>query len=266
MGTTKSSQQMGTKALQQMGTKALQQTGFNTLEDIYNHFDFRIDELSNCELKYLENYILNLFNNEIINEVSQDSNIYLWNGIFYYTFKKDYEKMKKHYLMAIELNNSSAMLYLGDYYCYEKDYENMKKYYLMAVGLNNSRAMYCLGNYYFNIEKDYENMKKYYIMAIKLNLSEAMNNLKASINRIELYNILINLPPNEIINKKLVELENNRDIIHFKNKIKFMKSLNNIKECPICLYTKLNIYFDFCCHQCCIDCYVKMDKCFYNCR
>jgi TPR repeat protein len=185
-------------------------------------------------------------------------------GSYYEKIEKDYENAKKYYLMAIELNYSDAMNKLAIYYEeIEKDYENAKKYYLMAIQLNNSDAMNNLGIYYQIIEKDYENMKKYYIMAIGLNVSGAMYNLEQSINKFELYDILKNLPPNEIINAKLAKLEHT---IHVKNKIKFMQSLNNIKECPICYDTKLNIYFDRCCHQCCVDCYCKMDKCYYNCK
>jgi len=69
--------------------------------------------------------------------------------------KKNSELMKKYYLLAIELNHSYAMLYLGRYYQYiEKNYELMKKYHLMAIDLNNSDAMYYLGCYYKFIKKN----------------------------------------------------------------------------------------------------------------
>ena len=57
--------------------------------------------------------------------------------------------------MAIELDNSNAMNYLGLYYRHiKKDYELMKKYYLMAIELSNSDAMNNLGMYYGDVEGD----------------------------------------------------------------------------------------------------------------
>ena len=43
------------------------------------------------------------------------------------------ENMIKYYLMIIELNDSDAMICLALYYYEIKDYDNMKKYYLMAI-------------------------------------------------------------------------------------------------------------------------------------
>jgi hypothetical protein len=88
-------------------------------------------------------------------------------GSHYQYIEKDYEQMKKYYLMAIEKESDTAMYNLGSHYQYiEKDYEQMKKYYLMAIEKGHSVALYNLGYYYQEIEKDYEQMKKYYLMAI----------------------------------------------------------------------------------------------------
>ena len=62
--------------------------------------------------------------------------------------------------MAIELNDSYAMISLGIYYqTIEINYDLMKKYYLMAIELNNSKAMINLGYYYRRVENNYELMK-----------------------------------------------------------------------------------------------------------
>jgi TPR repeat protein len=69
--------------------------------------------------------------------------------------------------MIIDANNgdSNAMVALGAYYEDIKDYDNMKKYYLMAVEKNNWDALVDLG-YYYQMIKDYDNMIKYYFLAL----------------------------------------------------------------------------------------------------
>jgi len=126
------------------------------------------------------NHIYNLYKYDIDERNTfkmEDSIIDLYYGV-YYEIKKNYEQMKKYYLVAIEKGNVSAMNNLGFYYRdIEKDYERMKTYYLMAIENNHSGAMNNLGFYYEKIEKDYEQMKKYYIMAIEKGNKSAMYNL-----------------------------------------------------------------------------------------
>jgi len=55
---------------------------------------------------------------------------------------------------------------LAIYYHRIKNYDEMKKYYLMAIDLGNINSMVGLARYYDNIEKNYDMMKKYYLMAI----------------------------------------------------------------------------------------------------
>ncbi len=141
---------------------------FTTLEEIYKHCNYDIKNI--VKHRHIENYIVELYNNNLkeLNEI--DVNKLLWNGNYHKNIEKNYDEMKKYYLMAIELNNSSAMNNLATYYQYiEINYDEMKKYCLMAIELNNSDAMNNLGYYYQNIEKNYDEMKKYYLMAIKLN-------------------------------------------------------------------------------------------------
>ena len=93
-------------------------------------------------------------------------------GTYYRHIKKDYDNMKKYYLMAIEKNNDIAMYGLGCYYNEIKDYDNMKKYYLMAIEKNNIEALNALATYYKDVEKDYDNMKKYFLRDINIILRD----------------------------------------------------------------------------------------------
>jgi len=71
----------------------------------------------------------------------------------------------KYCLMNIEKGCYNSMHNcIGTYYYNQKDYDNMKKYYLMAIEKGNDSSMYNLGTYYYE-QKDYDNMKKYYLMA-----------------------------------------------------------------------------------------------------
>ena len=114
-----------------------------------------ITELNNYNLNYyvkIENEnslekIYNLFKSNIFEEPSTDIE-YFYYGIYYQYFEKNYELMKKYYLMAIKLNHPDAMFNLARYYQYtEENYDLMKKYYLMAIELNYSSAMYNLADY-----------------------------------------------------------------------------------------------------------------------
>ena len=114
------------------------------------------------------------------NNIYEPSNVteihYL--GWYYEYIEKDYVKMKRYYLMAVDKGDPNAMNNLGLYYeNIEKDYVKMKRYYLMAIDKGNSNAMTNLGWYYKNIEKEYDLMKKYYLMAIDNGCSKAMSNL-----------------------------------------------------------------------------------------
>ena len=95
-----------------------------------------------------------------------NSIICLYYGLYYENLIKDYDLMKKYYLMAINYNNIYAMNNLAHYYQFEeKHYDLAKKYYLMAINNNHGIAMYNLGCYYQDIEENHDLMKKYYLMA-----------------------------------------------------------------------------------------------------
>jgi TPR repeat protein len=145
--------------------------------------------------------------------------------------------MKKYYLMAIELNNSTAMCNLAFYYDKrENNYDLMKKYYLMAIELNDKRAMFNLGIHYQNIEKNYDLMKKYYLMAIELNNSTAMNNLGYYYQYTE-----INYDLMKKYYLMAIEIKNNTAM---KNLIKYYKKAKEYKLLTyICI--KYNKYADY---------------------
>jgi len=106
-----------------------------------------------------------------------NSIIDLYYGV-YYDIKKDYDQMKKYYLVAIEKGNCISMNNLGSYYKNaEKNYDKMKKYFRMAIKKDNDMAMYNLGFHYDRIKHDYKQMKKYYLMAIEKGNCNAMSNL-----------------------------------------------------------------------------------------
>ena len=69
----------------------------------------------------------------------------------YYQIHKDYKKMLKYYLMAIEKGDSIAMSNLGYYYQEQKDYKNMVKYYILGVKYKNINCMHILNNYSTNL-------------------------------------------------------------------------------------------------------------------
>ena len=221
------------------------------------------------EYLYLNNYILDLFNdNRNIITKTNDSNIYYING-FYHQIIEDYNEMKKYYLMAIELGNSSmSMNNLAYYYrAVEKNYNEMKKYYLMAIELGNSMAMNNLSYYYQTVEKNYNEMKKYYLMAIEIGSSDAIDRLEMNISGLEFYMLLINIKNrNELIQNKISELEEDPKIIKYK---KIMEDNNvnknyDVKECIVCYSVEKHVEFD-CKHEICVDCYMKMDSCYYRC-
>jgi len=155
-----------------------------SLKELYIKYDFELSSLN----KYIiyEKEILDIFENKNIDLYKYDKNLYIWIGNYYEHIEKDYDKMKKYYLMAIEMNNTDAMADMANYYqTTEINYDKMKEYYLMAVEMNHPIAMNNLGFYYQYIKIDYDKMKEYYLMAIELDNSIAMANLAVYYHNIE---------------------------------------------------------------------------------
>jgi len=160
----------------------------------------------------------------------------------YYSIEKNYELMKQYYLMTIELNDTVSLNNLGVCYQYYvvKNYDQMKKYYLMAIALNDTETMYNLASYYDLIEKNYELMQKYCLLAIN-----CKDDHKASFqalarkcqgNRLALYKLLITLSEesrSDYLIAKLVELEEDKMVKAYNNKVRIFKRLQNFNKCPV---------------------------------
>ena len=186
-------------------------------------------------------------------------------GLYYRNTEKDYDLMKRYFLMAIDKGNDNAMYDLGCYYLItENDYELMNKYYLMAVDKGNVNAMYDLGCYYKEI-KDYKLMLKYFVLCFQNNDSKPNNILLNYFkNKLVYYNWLKALNnKNETIYKIIMEMNNITEVKIYLQKI--YNNLSNIKECIICYDTNINIDM-YCGHQICINCYCKIDCCYYKCK
>ena len=141
-----------------------------TVKDICNKYNIAYD----IDMESYAENIIDIMNGHM--NTTDNGELLRWNGLYCYCVTRDYDTMKKYYLMAIEHGNSKAMANLGLYYDNVEDYDNMKKYYLMAIEYGNSDAMNDLGKYYKTTE-EYDMMKKYSLMAIEHDNSDAMNNL-----------------------------------------------------------------------------------------
>ena len=147
---------------------------------------FIIDYLESANFKYVKIndesdllIIYDLFKNNIVGD-KYNSTICMYYGFYYKNVKKDYNMMKKYYLIAIDHNNKCSMNNLAYYYQnIEINYDLMKKYYLMAINCKNISSMYNLGYHYQYTEINYDLMKKYYLMAINNgdNSGDSMHNL-----------------------------------------------------------------------------------------
>lgn len=94
----------------------------------------------------------------------------------YYHSSGKYERRRtiQYFLTAAELHDSQAMYYLGGHYESLREYIKAKDYYLKSITFLNTDSMIALGNYYRHIEKDFINMKKYYNQAILHGSSNVM--------------------------------------------------------------------------------------------
>ena len=94
---------------------------------------------------------------------------------------KKYEvKLCKYYLMVIELKDISAMFNLGLYYKeIEKNYDLMKKYYLMAINSGHTEALKTLKS------KHNENSLALYKLLMEVEESSCSEYLKQQLTKLE---------------------------------------------------------------------------------
>jgi TPR repeat protein len=142
------------------------------IDYLRNYLFYYHNNLTNDNIEIIYNLLINK------EKIDYDDDIYNYYCGVKYEIEKNYEEMKKYYLMAIEKGYSHAMSHLGYYYQFiEKNYEEMKKYYLMAIDKGDADAMFNLGYYCHYGEINYKEMKKYYLMAIEKGNKDAINSL-----------------------------------------------------------------------------------------
>ena len=200
-----------------------------------------IEDNNNLEIIY------NLHKNNILNNIPP---ILYRHIAIYFWINKNYEEMKKYYLMAIEMGDLNAMFNLGLYYKKIENYEEMKKYYLMAIEKGESIAMNNLGQYYQFIEKKYDEAIKYY----------EMNNetFKEKLNTLLKDNFIHNIAHKY---KHLLTGNNLKKYAEFLNFHKCMIN-DNKEECCICMedtyLIELNCHPN---HKICYKCIKNIVRC-----
>ena len=235
------------------------------LIQLLESLDYSYEELKNesdIELVY------NMFKNNKPIEIMDDINHYdpavLTYLGYYYFVQKDYDNMKKDYLMAINYGNTNAMNNLGYYYHKQKDYENMKKYYLMAINHGNNQAMNNLAVYYYE-QKDYENMKKYYLMALDNDNNDKNEIIYSTICKyydgfymVDKYFDFINKYIKHVYcTNEMRKILSDQYRFYFytsyiRNKRSTQSAYNN--QCPICLDENGDKILLKCNHQMCLHC------------
>src|SRR5436190_1874763 len=170
----------------------------------------------------LENIFELFINNSNIKNIPDNDMLYLYLGIFNF-IKKNYDEMKKYYLLAIEKNNMMAINNLAYYYYKEKNYEEMKKYCVMALDKNNFVLDKSIINQYLDIKFD---------VGFALKFKDYLTN----------YNY-------DLLNKFIIAYY----------KIKDVENLLNISKdkCAICYDIKYMIILK-CKHSVCYECYEQI--------
>jgi len=194
------------------------------------------------------------------------SSIYL---LLYYLLKIGDRVKLRYYTKIFYKNNKSInnndLLFFGSIYELLGDTQNVLYCYLKH---NSKKAYYKLANYYYNV-RDKRNLKNIILDCIHLRYFNIFNFLdlfvfKSLINIIQKFNTIKNLP-NNIINK-IKEIENRNNYIQiYKNKLRYSEQFNMKLECIICYDNEYHIDIG-CGHLICKICYLKINKCPYNCK
>jgi len=137
---------------------------YDTINDIAFVFGFK-DNICIITERYtdIENYIIELFNNDLIDTETDNLAKIVWNGVYYYC-KKEYEFMKTCIFIAIDKNNDDAMNIMAYYYGHiMNDHSKMIHYYNMGVCEHNIYSIVNLGKYYKKM-KNLDEALRYFIM------------------------------------------------------------------------------------------------------
>jgi hypothetical protein len=148
-----------------------------------------VDDIYGSDIEDFTRRNYNLFINNLIFEPRNEStgnkcDDFFYLGVYYgigtenHGPPKNYDLMKRFYMISVDKGNVIAMNNLGYHYLYiEKNHYLAEKYWLMAINKGYSVAMYHLGNYYYKFEKKYDLAKKYYLMASNKGNVDAMFDL-----------------------------------------------------------------------------------------
>ncbi len=148
--------------------------GIHEISELYNlEFDkFSLE-------KYIKQIIL-IFNNKNFNKNKYnlaDSNILIIIGLYYMYVKKDYDNGIEYLKKSANLNNTIAMIQLGQFYKINDNYDLAKEYFIKAMELKNCEAIYKLGCMYEHKLLDMEMAIYYYKLATENGNIQAMNDL-----------------------------------------------------------------------------------------
>jgi hypothetical protein len=191
------------------------------------------------------------------------TNIYFL--IFYYLKINIKNKLQKYYSILIANNKINNLLLYGSINEILNDDDKVEEIYKIV---NTEYSYYKLANYYYNTNK-IKKLKDILIECIELKYYDKLLfklidkfKFKYKLIIINKLNLADNLPNDLKI--KISEIEQDKEIQIYKNKVRLFTELNNIKECRVCLQTKLNIILD-CGHEICTDCFPKLKECYYKC-
>jgi tetratricopeptide (TPR) repeat protein len=184
-------------------------------------------------------------------------------AIIYECDNNDFDKAEQVYLKMLEIepDEISTLYNIADLYSKMCNYESMKKYYLLAGEKGDVESFIKLAVYYNN-QEDHKECLNYLLRTLEIGEinNDLFLNILDNFNPITLFVILKEIT-NDVKNlKEFIQFLNEiRDVIIYKNKIRLFNRFQNMQDCGICLENKLNIDLH-CAHEICIDCYPKIYK------
>ena len=156
---------------------------------------------------YLENKLYNDAEKYLLIAIKYNNHQAIHNITSLYLVINNYDKMKHYALLAFTKFNCAKGLHnIGFYYqTIEKDYNKMKKYYLMAIKNKYFCSLYNLAIFYEHTNKNFNNMIKYYKLACDNGCITSMFRLAVS------YYIIKDYTNMEFYCKKAINLVNHAD-------------------------------------------------------